>query len=300
MKKTQQTSYARNEMYNETKTDSVIDIDHIIGIGVDEEHPKEKKNDLLFHNFWVLIYCERGSCNWTVDNTICNMEAGTFVIVPPNTVRIYNDSNPDTITVYTSFRCNSSILLNVQKQMLTATEEQKTAMSSIIADFSSHFTRDVTGRGWLLNDETTDCDLQRIKCKIEMLLLDIYQNCIPNKDVLYLENKNDNYDERYETVIAFLNENLTKPLTINDIVKGTGIGKNSLEKIFKYKESDGVMHYFTRMKIDKARVLISEKKYSITTIAEMLGFTSIHNFSKVFKREMMGISPKKYESLFVQ
>ena len=42
--------------------------------------------------------------------------------------------------------------------------------------------------------------------------------------------------------------------------------------------------YFIQMKIERAKELISEQIYTFTEISSMLGFNSIHYFSRTFKK----------------
>ena len=57
------------------------------------------------------------------------------------------------------------------------------------------------------------------------------------------------------------------------------------------------MAYFTKMKIDAAKEMILKKSHSMTDIAQALGFSSVHNFSRTFK-SLTEVSPKKYQSYF--
>ena len=49
----------------------------------------------------------------------------------------------------------------------------------------------------------------------------------------------------------------------------------------------------TKLKIDKAKQLISEDIYTVTEISEILGYSTIHYFSRHFKR-ITGMSPSQY------
>ena len=51
--------------------------------------------------------------------------------------------------------------------------------------------------------------------------------------------------------------------------------------------------YFISLKIDAAKDMICNTDLNFTQIAENLGFTTIHYFSKLFK-DKVGISPSEY------
>ena len=54
------------------------------------------------------------------------------------------------------------------------------------------------------------------------------------------------------------------------------------------------MKYFNQIKVNEAKRLISEGKYSFTQIADILKFGSIHYFSRVFK-QFTHMTPSGYE-----
>ena len=53
------------------------------------------------------------------------------------------------------------------------------------------------------------------------------------------------------------------------------------------------MQHFQRMKIDRAKLLIREKRLNFSEISEKLHFSSIHYFSRRFKA-ISGMTPSEY------
>ena len=48
------------------------------------------------------------------------------------------------------------------------------------------------------------------------------------------------------------------------------------------------------MKIELAKNYIEQRDYNITQISDKLGFSSVHYFSRIFKK-IVGVSPIQYE-----
>ena len=46
-----------------------------------------------------------------------------------------------------------------------------------------------------------------------------------------------------------------------------------------------VMSYYATLRVEQAKLLIREKQYTFTMISDQLGFSSIHYFSRFFKKE---------------
>ena len=72
-----------------------------------------------------------------------------------------------------------------------------------------------------------------------------------------------------------------------------------IKKIFREQMGCGVMEYFTRLKIDRAKEMIREEKYSFTEISERLSFNNSQYFTTVFKR-VSGMTPTDYANIAVR
>ena len=61
----------------------------------------------------------------------------------------------------------------------------------------------------------------------------------------------------------------------------------------------GVMAYFTLLKIDRAKEMIREEKYTFTEISEKLCFNNSQYFTTVFKR-VSGMTPTEYANMVLR
>ena len=95
-------------------------------------------------------------------------------------------------------------------------------------------------------------------------------------------------------VVAYLNANLYRKLRVSDISAALSFSESYLQEVFQQQKKQSVMHYFNGMKIYQAKKLIGEACYTFTQIAQMLGFSSVHYFSKVF-HQYVKMSPTEYE-----
>ena len=71
------------------------------------------------------------------------------------------------------------------------------------------------------------------------------------------------------------------------------IGRTQLQNVFQKETNMGVIEYFSKMKIDAAKHLIRDGLLNFTQISEHLGYTSIHYFSRQFKK-ITGTTPSAY------
>ena len=71
------------------------------------------------------------------------------------------------------------------------------------------------------------------------------------------------------------------------------MGKTQLCALFKEHCGEGPIEYYTKLKTAKAKKLLLEGM-SVSKISDMLGYSSIHNFSRAFKKNV-GVSPIEYK-----
>ena len=101
--------------------------------------------------------------------------------------------------------------------------------------------------------------------------------------------------EVFNRVVAYLGQHLSGRVTIETICKDNLIGRSQLQKIFSKKSGLGIIEYFSNMKIEAAKELIRTEQMNFTQISEKLGYTSIHYFSRQFKK-VTGMTPSEYAS----
>lgn len=94
-------------------------------------------------------------------------------------------------------------------------------------------------------------------------------------------------------VKRFLGERVFEKIILKDVCAHFGIGKTALMNKFKRECGIGVIEYFTALKLEAAKELISTTSFSFFEISEKLSFSSPSYFSKVFK-DGTGMSPTEY------
>ncbi len=97
-------------------------------------------------------------------------------------------------------------------------------------------------------------------------------------------------------IIGYMNDNITQKITLKDISKNIGYSIPHFSRIFKKNMECSVIEYLIRLKILKAKELISTGDMLIKDISEYLAFDSIQYFSYQFKK-LTGVSPSQYKTL---
>lgn len=100
-------------------------------------------------------------------------------------------------------------------------------------------------------------------------------------------------NELLNEIIIYINSNIYEPLTIEDLCYKFSISRSSLQVLFKNNLGIAPKQYISDLKLNKSKILIKQGKYTISEISNMLGFNSIHYFSRKFK-QYFDIAPSDY------
>ncbi|MGN1053254.1 MAG: AraC family transcriptional regulator [Candidatus Scatosoma sp.] len=97
----------------------------------------------------------------------------------------------------------------------------------------------------------------------------------------------------------YINENINNNIRVSDLVAHLNIDRSHFSKIFKKQFGVPPQVYIRNLKLRKAEYLLRYTSYSITTIAESLGFPDIYCFSKLFKKQYR-TSPFQFRKMLNQ
>lgn len=119
----------------------------------------------------------------------------------------------------------------------------------------------------------------------------IYSKYVFMENYLRLET-----DDVTEAACEFIADNLSRNISIEDIVKGIKTSKATLYKCFNAQCGCTPGEYINKMRTEKSVDMLLYTDCSIEEISERVGFSSASYYSKVFKR-LYGVSPIGYRKL---
>ncbi len=94
-------------------------------------------------------------------------------------------------------------------------------------------------------------------------------------------------------IVYFIHENISEPITLNDLAEHFGLSKSYILKLFRQTFNTTVTVYINNVKLDNALQLLLTSMMNINEISAFLGYTDSAYFSRLFKRRF-GICPSKY------
>lgn len=103
----------------------------------------------------------------------------------------------------------------------------------------------------------------------------------------------DYHQELFERTNNVIESNYNRPLSIAEIADQIGYSKNYFTHIYKENFGKTPKQYYEEIKLNKAESYLQNANISVTEISHTLGFDSIHEFSRFFKRKT-GLSPSEW------
>ncbi len=100
-----------------------------------------------------------------------------------------------------------------------------------------------------------------------------------------------------EPVIQFIQQNYISPINLDDLSRFANVSKSTLIQAFKTALHTTPIKYINSVRITKAKELLLSSNYNISEISEMVGFQSLHYFSRYFKNREL-VSPVEYRQRY--
>lgn len=279
------------------KTD--VEISRIISIHY-FEYTKDYKYRGERHDFWEIMYIDRGNAYVLCDGQAHFLSQGEIIFLPPNLFHtIWADELRPSNVFIASFVVQSEPMTLLGSRVFRLSSTMKELIRSVIQEGEQAFELPMPDRHCLQEKEGSPFGSQQlIRMRLEeLIILLIRQEAErgPESAAQALPLKSRFDSQIAEAIMDLLQKHIYGNLSMEDITRLLGYGKTYLSAVFRRVYGVSIMACYTDLKIDEAKYLIRESTASITEISEMLGFNTPQYFSKRFS-QIVRMSPKQYEN----
>lgn len=91
-------------------------------------------------------------------------------------------------------------------------------------------------------------------------------------------------------LIERMQETLTDPLSMDELVSDAGLTRRQVERIFRIEVGSSPARFYMQLRLERTKLLLQQTESSIFNIAIANGFSSASHFSKTY-RKFYGCSP---------
>ena len=98
-----------------------------------------------------------------------------------------------------------------------------------------------------------------------------------------------------DVIKDYIDRNYKKDISAKDVAGILGYSDVYFSKVFKQLFDDNFINYLTKIRIDRAKLLLKDVSFNIKEVGKSVGYADSNYFTKVFKRSI-GISPSEYRN----
>jgi len=102
-----------------------------------------------------------------------------------------------------------------------------------------------------------------------------------------------NHTSFIESIASYLNEHYREEVSLQDVAARFYLSREYIARKFKQAYGVTILDYLSRIRIDRAKLLLHNPHLRIAQIAEMVGYPDEKYFRRVFKK-IEGVSPGEY------
>jgi AraC-like DNA-binding protein/mannose-6-phosphate isomerase-like protein (cupin superfamily) len=233
------------------------------------------------HNFTEFFYITNGTGKFSVESKILNVKTNDLIILNPTVVHT-EISNPSKPMEY--------IVLGVEGIKFQAKDLEYILLTASAHKSDLHFYFNT-----LAHEMKCDRPYRDFVCQN---LLNIIFTIILRNDAFQISLATGPQLTR-ECLIAkkYIEEHYRENITIETLSSLVHLNKHYFVHYFTKQVGTSPINYLIGRRIDESKYLLENTNYSLSTISQILGFSSPSYFSQVFKRTT-NISPQEYRKMY--
>ena len=231
------------------------------------------------HSYWELTYVDKGELLTTIDRVSYHLKQGDLIFYAPmqfHTQSTFEKISSSYLTINFKMNFNHADLLC--NKIFSLKRDSYFIVTKLIEELSNDN---------LYSNDLSLCYLKQLI--IQMLRLD--NSHFHSKPTTNMQQTYEN--ELLNDILLYIDDNIYEKISVSTLCDHFCISTSMLHSLFRKNMNNTAKNYINELKLSKSKELIRNSTHTLSEISEMLGFSSIHYFSKKFKL-YFNISPTEY------
>ena len=231
------------------------------------------------HSYWELTYVDKGELLTTIDRVSYHLKQGDLIFYAPmqfHTQSTFEKISSSYLTINFKMNFNHADLLC--NKIFSLKRDSYFIVTKLIEELSNDN---------LYSNDLSLCYLKQLI--IQMLRLD--NSHFHSKPTTNMQQTYEN--ELLNDILLYIDDNIYEKISVSTLCDHFCISTSMLHSLFRKNMNNTAKNYINELKLSKSKELIRNSTHTLSEISEMLGFSSIHYFSKKFK-SYFNISPTEY------
>ena len=231
------------------------------------------------HSYWELTYVDKGELLTTIDGVSYHIKQGDLIFYAPmqfHTQSTFEKISSSYLTINFKMNFNHADLLC--NKIFSLKRDSYFIVTKLIEELSNDN---------LYSNDLSLCYLKQLI--IQMLRLN--NSHFHSKPTTHMQQTYEN--ELLNDILLYIDNNIYEKISVSTLCEHFCISTSMLHSLFRKNMNNTAKNYINEIKLSKSKELIRNSTHTLSEISEMLGFSSIHYFSKKFK-SYFNISPTEY------
>lgn len=255
-------------------------------------HTEEETMAIHIHDCYEIYYSISGGKQFLIDNKLYSINPGALFVINQFESHYLAQVNKTT---------HERIVISIHPDFLKSISTNKTDLDYCFNHRNENFSHKIE-----LNKEAQSRFMYFINKIVstkgfgaDMIAYSSFIEFMIYITKLFLDSKNSpaalyKYNNQIQEIIHYINENVTKNITVKNLSEHFFLSESYICRIFKLSTGTTINKYITARRISIAKALLANGS-SINNVYIECGFNDYSNFLKSFKKAV-GVSPKKYST----
>ena len=258
-------------------------------------HPRYTRPYMHRHNYVEIDYVVRGSCNMYFEEETHTFGEGTMMIIAPGST--HDIEIPDESIVYclmlrrSTFQTTFFTLLS--RDDVLSSFFRKVLLDGDAPNYLIMHAQEQHFIQVMLQSAMKEChepDLYSNSCCISLIYLmfgNLLRGGIGEPEFYHYQMTSD-----FSSVLSYIRRNY-RTITLTDLAEEFHYSKPHMCTLIKQNTGTNFSALIRQVRLTEAKEYLIKTDISISDIAEIVGYNSADNFSRVF-RKVYGVSPLEY------
>ncbi len=240
-----------------------------------------------YRNFYLVHFIRSGKGTLQIDGHTYELSANDTFLIRPNQLAVYTaDENSPWEYYYFAFSGEMAASL-IQRSCF----QNNNSTYQLEDDTLYHYIKEAALD---LSHCESSSDIRGLEhlFKFMGILMPLSQDT----GISLKDDSTSSSEQVFSSVQEYLQFNYFKPIQINDICKNINISRSYLFRIFKKYADTSVEEYLLKLRIQHAKKLLATTDFPTTSIANLVGYTNLSSFYRMFKR-IEHVTPSEWREL---
>ena len=257
------------------------------------------------HDFWELVYIDKGEMLCTADKSEFVLKNGELTFHKPNEFNNLSGNKhvAPNVSILT-FECKSKEMKNFEGKIFRLDSEEKALLSMLFEEGLSCFQLENPNNPLVHNMKKLENapfgSSQMVKNLLEIFLIKMsrHKETLTKQSRQHFRINGIDIPTDVKEILDYIDEHCYEKLNVSTIAKAMGKSTSTVKNLFSLYHTGGIMKYCNSLKIKEAKKLIREGNYNFAQIANMLSFDTPQYFSKCFKH-FTNMTPSEYKNSII-